>query len=48
MATSLWIAVEPGGEHIGEQYAAQCHIDWSVEGRLCFGHGKPSELLAAA
>jgi hypothetical protein len=27
------MAVEPGSEHIGEEYAAQSHIDRCVEGR---------------
>jgi hypothetical protein len=42
------MAIEPGGEHIGEEYAAQSHIDRCVEGRNCFAHGKPLKRLASA
>jgi hypothetical protein len=45
---NLWIAVEPGGEHIGEKYAAQSHIDRYLDGRNRRAHSKPLERLAAA
>ena len=42
------MAVEPGSEHIGEEYAAQSHIDRCVKGRNCFAHAKPLKRLAPA
>lgn len=45
---NLGIAVEPGCEHIGEEYAAQSHIDRRVEGRKRLGHSQPLKRLATA
>ena len=42
------MAIEPGSEHIGEEYAAQSHIDRCVEGRKRWAHSKPLKRLAAA
>ena len=42
------MAVQPGNEHIGEEYTAQSHIDRCVEGRKRLGHSKPLKRLAAA
>ena len=45
---NLWVAVEPACEHIGEEHAAQSHIDRCVDGRKRLVHCKPLERLAAA
>ena len=45
---NLGIAVEPGCEHIGEEYAAQSYIDWYRNGRNHLAHSKTLERLAAA
>ena len=42
------IVVEPGCQHIGEEYAAQSHIDRYRNGRNRWAHNKPLERLAAA
>jgi hypothetical protein len=42
------MAVEPGCEHIGEEYAAQFHIDRGLKGRKRYAHGKPLKRLASA
>jgi len=42
------MAIEPGSEHIGEEYAAQSHIDRCVKGRNGFAHAKPLKRLAPA
>ena len=44
----MWVAVEPGFEHIGEQYAAQSRIDRCMEGGKRFAHGDPLERLPPA
>ena len=44
----LWIAVEPGYQHIGEKYAAQSHVDRYLAGRKSLAHGETSERLSAA
>jgi hypothetical protein len=43
---NLWILIEPGHEHIGEEDAAQSHIDRSVDDGNGFGHSDPLKRLA--
>jgi hypothetical protein len=43
---NLWIPIEPGYEHIGEEAAAQSHIERSVDDGNGIGHREPLKRLA--
>ena len=45
---TIWIATEPGFDHIGEEHATQSSIDWRMEGGEHFVHSDPLERLPAA
>jgi hypothetical protein len=45
---TVWVASEPGFDHIGEEHATQSSIDRRVEAGNSFAHGDRLERLAAA
>jgi hypothetical protein len=48
MGRTIWVANDPGFDHIGEKHAAQSGIDWRMKGRGRLAHGDGLEHLPAA
>jgi hypothetical protein len=45
---TVWVACQPGFDHIGEEHATQSSIDWRMDGGQRFAHGDRLERLPAA
>jgi hypothetical protein len=45
---TVWVAGEPGFDHIGEKHTTQCGIDRRMQGGRHLAHGDGLERLPAA
>jgi hypothetical protein len=45
---TVWVAGEPGFDHIGEEHATQSGVDWRKEGGQRSAHSDRLERLPAA